>query len=342
MEGAPVRRVASLIKKLDIEQIRRVIKIANEEFKVRVEAQGSRKPIGKRMQKTPKIKVTQLSIYDSQDTSLPSKSSKNLNTEQSAKLEEIIDQNGFKEISPAAKPEEIFDRGGIVEISPAAKPEEIADGEDFEEIVPVSLSRSAAVVSSSKRKRPAIIRNSITEEERSKLQLSAAIQECQSVLDSKGFTITSETHNETILADEVSSFLQKFEVDGLFSTSIVTSLVFSFEWPPEYLVLHSSVLEHAESQVIPKSSYWGLKTHHKKIIIPCCFKFHWTLFRIELDDRIIYHHDSMANPTTSLDKSPGDPLYSYLLELLALQVPNSPSFRIRQGVSCLHLSVLCS
>ena len=174
-----------------------------------------------------------------------------------------------------------------------------------------------------------------TEETTSRSQLSAAFEEWQNALSRRGFTINSNNRNETINGDEVEAFLRNFKVDGWFSTSIVTSLIFSFEWPPEHLVLHSSFLEHAESAEIPKSPPdWDLKSIHRTIIIPCCYRSHWTLFRIELDEQTVYHHDSLAKVTSSLEpKSKSVPLYSYLMKLLALQVPQYSEFEIKQGVS---------
>jgi hypothetical protein len=171
--------------------------------------------------------------------------------------------------------------------------------------------------------------------------LESAIQSWVDDLKGHGFVIRDEDerHEETINADEVKSYLARFQGHRCYSTFLVMPLIFSLDWPSEYLVLHSSILDGAKSHEIPLISLDStrLMPQHERIIVPCCYEHHWTLFSINLPEQTVHHYDSIEFRAPSRRYRD---LYQYLWKLIILLCPTFKKSDIKKGVSPLALGAV--
>ncbi|KAL8764991.1 MAG: hypothetical protein Q9194_006738 [Teloschistes cf. exilis] len=98
----------------------------------------------------------------------------------------------------------------------------------------------------------------------------------------------------TVNPEEVNDFFQ-FTKDRMLTTSPINSSILSFAWHATMLVLHSRYLEVEETERAPERKerqVWPIAETYEQVIIPSCYKGHWTLFHINLDERLVWHYDS--------------------------------------------------
>ena len=128
--------------------------------------------------------------------------------------------------------------------------------------------------------------------------LKQAIERYKGSYRGKVFIVNNDERSETVLPDEIDRFFSRF-LDGEWLANFnLMPLLFSFKWPSTTLVLHSSytplkALENGNQQ--PSTQVrWPIRRDHDRIILPCCFQSHWTLYDINLQRNSIQHYDSLA------------------------------------------------
>lgn len=94
-----------------------------------------------------------------------------------------------------------------------------------------------------------------------------------------------------IQAHEVEKYFASFGPEKWLSTSIVNPLISLFDWGPETLVLHSSRMEVGNTGNVRA---WKIPPYCRYIILPSCHDNHWTLFHIDLHERITRRYDSLG------------------------------------------------
>lgn len=90
-------------------------------------------------------------------------------------------------------------------------------------------------------------------------------------------------------AEEIDKYFTRFSSGHSLSTSIVNPLISSFHWGADSLVLHSSKIDIDRSELL---SPWTIPPSCKHIVLPSCYNNHWTLFYIDLKDRVVTHYNS--------------------------------------------------
>ncbi|KAL8641703.1 MAG: hypothetical protein Q9228_001519 [Teloschistes exilis] len=99
----------------------------------------------------------------------------------------------------------------------------------------------------------------------------------------------------TVNPEEVNDFFSQFTKDRMLTTSTINSIIPSFAWDAATLVLHSRYMEVEETERAPERTErqsWPIAKTYEQVIIPSCYKGHWTLFQIKLDERLVWHYDS--------------------------------------------------
>ena len=110
------------------------------------------------------------------------------------------------------------------------------------------------------------------------------------------FIVNSGNRLETVEPPETIIFFDRFQ-DDMLTDSHLMPLLFSFTWPRTTLVVHCAHTEVYTLEGQRKSDTtvrWPLHDGHDRVIIPCCFKGHWTLFDVDLKRDLFQWYDSLG------------------------------------------------
>ncbi|KAI4089814.1 MAG: hypothetical protein L6R37_007992 [Teloschistes peruensis] len=138
----------------------------------------------------------------------------------------------------------------------------------------------------------------------------------------------------TINPDEVNEFFSQFKEDGLLSTSAINPIVSSFAWDANTLVLHSSYMEVQETERAPERTEprgWPITKKHGQVIVPSCYKEHWTLFHIDLNKRLVWRYNS-ARSSSEMSKNLKEVIQHGLKEVFS-EVEPDKVLEYREAVS---------
>ena len=129
-------------------------------------------------------------------------------------------------------------------------------------------------------------------------KLKQEIEHCKNYYRGKNFVVHSDERSETVYPNEINRFFSHFQEGEWLTNFNVMPLIFSFSWPATTLVLHSSYTSFAASKNTNQQSTprvrWPLESNHDRVILPCCFQNHWTLFDVDLKRGFIRQYDSLA------------------------------------------------
>lgn len=126
-------------------------------------------------------------------------------------------------------------------------------------------------------------------------KLKQEIQRCEYEYLGKTFVVNGDERSETVNPDEISYFFSRFQQGEWLTNFNLMPLLFSFNWSKTTLVLHSSYASFKSSnQQSNLKVRWPLSRDHDRIIVPCCFQSHWTLFDVDLKRTVIRQYDSLA------------------------------------------------
>jgi len=126
-------------------------------------------------------------------------------------------------------------------------------------------------------------------------KLKQEIQRCEHQYRGKTFVVNGDERSETVNPDEISYFFSRFQQGEWLTNFNLMPLLFSFNWSKTTLVLHSSYASFKSSnQQSNLKVRWPLSRDHDRIILPCCFQSHWTLFDVDLKRTVIRQYDSLA------------------------------------------------
>ena len=129
-------------------------------------------------------------------------------------------------------------------------------------------------------------------------KLKQEIEHCKNYYRGKNFVVHSDERSETVYPNEINRFFSHFQEGEWLTNFNVMPLIFSFGWPATTLVLHSSYTSFAASKNTNQQSTprvrWPLGSNHDRVILPCCFQNHWTLFDVDLKRSFIRQYDSLA------------------------------------------------
>ena len=147
-------------------------------------------------------------------------------------------------------------------------------------------------------------------------KLKQEIEWCQTLYRGRSFIVNSDERSETVNPDEIIRFFSTFQEKEELTNFNLMPLLFSFSWPSTTLVLHSTFTSlPSPKNGNPKSNMrvrWPLSRNHDRVILPCCFERHWTLFDVDLNHNVIREYDSLAG-----DISKSEKLVSAIKERLA-------------------------
>lgn len=147
-------------------------------------------------------------------------------------------------------------------------------------------------------------------------KLKQAIERCKESYRGKTFIVNSDERSETVLPDEIDRFFSCFQEGEWLANFNLMPLLFSFRWPSTTLVLHSSYTSFTAikngSQQSSTRVRWPIRRDHDRIILPCCFQSHWTLYDVDLERNSIRHYDSLTK-----DVSKPEEMVSAIKERLA-------------------------
>ena len=141
-------------------------------------------------------------------------------------------------------------------------------------------------------------------------KLKQAIERCKESYRGKTFIVNNHERSETVLPNEINHFFSLFQEGEWLANYNLMPLLFSFRWPPTTLVLHSSYTPLTALKT--GAVQWPIRHDHDRIILPCCFRSHWTLYDIDLKRNSIQHYDSLTEDASK----PGE-LVSAIKERLA-------------------------
>lgn len=132
----------------------------------------------------------------------------------------------------------------------------------------------------------------------SEARLKEKVKECKHVYRGQSFIVTCDGYSETVNPDEIDDFFSRFHEGIWLSSFNLMPLIFSFDWPSTTLLLHSSYVSFAEIKNTNSTSIqkqrWPLDKFHDRVILPCCFRSHWTLFDVDLKRNSIRQFNSLA------------------------------------------------
>ena len=131
-----------------------------------------------------------------------------------------------------------------------------------------------------------------------KMELNAELESCKNKFRSESFIVNCGENLDTINPDEIDVFFSAFEDSNELTDRQLMPLLFSFNWPTTTLVLHSSYFQDSyiiDSKPSGPRVPWPLRPDHDRIILPCCFKRHWTLFDIDLKSSTVKNYNSLIN-----------------------------------------------
>ena len=129
-----------------------------------------------------------------------------------------------------------------------------------------------------------------------RIELNSELVSCKNRFRSNGFVVNCGDNLEDIQPTEIDGFFSAFEDSKWLTDRQLMPLLFSFNWPTTTLVLHSSYLQEAsilDSKPSSERIPWPSRPDHDRIILPCCFKSHWTLFDIDLKSGTVKNYDSL-------------------------------------------------
>ena len=128
-----------------------------------------------------------------------------------------------------------------------------------------------------------------------RIELNSELESCKNRFRSKSFIVNCGDNLEDIHPTEIDGFFSAFEESKWLTDRQLMPLLFSFNWPTTTLVLHSSYL--LDSSILDSKSSrrvaWPLRPDHDRIILPCCFNRHWTLFDIDLKSGSVKNYNSL-------------------------------------------------
>ena len=126
-----------------------------------------------------------------------------------------------------------------------------------------------------------------------RIELSSELENCKNRFRSKCFIVNCGDNLENIHPMEIDGFFSAFEESKWLTDRQLMPLLFSLNWPTTTLVLHSSFL--LDSSILDGKSRvpWPSRSDHDRIILPCCFKNHWTLFDIDLKSGSVKNYNSL-------------------------------------------------
>ena len=155
-------------------------------------------------------------------------------------------------------------------------------------------------------KRPAELAT-IKPSEDIRAKLERQIQTCKSGFHGQNFTVAADGHSETVYPDEIGDFFSRFQEGCWLSNFNLMPLIFSFPWPSTTLLLHSSYMPSPQSNQshsnLVQKKRWPLESSHDRIILPCCFDSHWTLFEVDLKRRTVRQYNSLAGDVSESAQS---------------------------------------
>ena len=129
-----------------------------------------------------------------------------------------------------------------------------------------------------------------------RIELNSKLVSCKNRFRSSDFIVNCGDNLEDIQPREIDGFFSAFEESKWLTDRQLMPLLFSFNWPTTTLVLHSSYLQEAsilDSKPSSERIPWPSRPDHDQIILPCCFKSHWTLFDIDLKSGTVKNYDSL-------------------------------------------------
>ncbi|KAL9589622.1 MAG: hypothetical protein Q9179_007982, partial [Wetmoreana sp. 5 TL-2023] len=129
------------------------------------------------------------------------------------------------------------------------------------------------------------------------ITLAELVRQAQDTFKQTAIDLNLDSRVETIRETEVHGYFSQFLPEKWLTTSAINPIISSFEWDTKTLVLHSSLLD--VDDVINRSALthrppWPIEGHHQQIILPSCFKGHWTLFHIDLSQQLVRRHNSAS------------------------------------------------
>ena len=147
-------------------------------------------------------------------------------------------------------------------------------------------------------------------------KLEQAIERCKESYWGKIFVVSGDERSKTVLPDEIDRFFSCFQEEEWLANFNLMPLLFSFRWPSTTLVLHSSytsftALKNGNQQSSTRVR-WPIRRDHDRVILPCCFQSHWTLYDVDLKHNSIRHYNSLTG-----DVSKPEEIVSAIKERLA-------------------------
>ena len=136
------------------------------------------------------------------------------------------------------------------------------------------------------------------------VKLKQRIQGCRDTFRGQSFIVTCDGHSETVNPVEIEDFFSRFQEGAWLSSFNLMPLIFSFDWPSTTLLLHSSYtsfpeIKNGNSKRI-QTQRWPLDDNHDRVILPCCFRNHWTLFDVDLKNNSIRQYNSLVGDISEL------------------------------------------
>ena len=128
-------------------------------------------------------------------------------------------------------------------------------------------------------------------------KLRQTIKYCKDFYRGQSFIVNCDEYSETVNPNEINDFFSHFQEEEWLTNFNLMPLIFSLNWSSTTLVLHSSYISLAKFKNDSQKSNrrrWPLDRNHDRVIVPCCFQSHWTLFDVNLTHNFIRQYDSLG------------------------------------------------
>ena len=128
-------------------------------------------------------------------------------------------------------------------------------------------------------------------------KLGQTIKYCKDLYRGQSFIVNCDEYSETVNPNEIDDFFSHFQEKEWLTNFNLMPLIFSLNWPSTTLVLHSSYISLIKIKNDNQKSNrrrWPLDRNHDRVILPCCFQSHWTLFDVDLTRNSIRQYDSLG------------------------------------------------
>ena len=134
-------------------------------------------------------------------------------------------------------------------------------------------------------------------------KLKEEIERCGNRYRGEYFIVNGNERSETVIPEEIDRFFSRFQEGQWLTNFNLMPLLFSFNWLSTTLVLDSSYISSVTLEDGNRRSNlrvtWPLHDNYDRVIVPCCFQSHWTLFDVDLESNIIRQYNSLAGDAST-------------------------------------------